>query len=72
MKKILMKKVLMKKVKYRTLTLQRIVEYNAKITAELLSKISSDSWNNKTRITYIIHITYISHITYITHIIHTV
>ena len=43
MKKILMKKVLMKKIKYRTLTLQRVVEYNAKITAELLNKISSDS-----------------------------
>ena len=55
--------------------LQRIVEYNAKITVELLNKISSDSWNNKTRITYVTHIThttYISHITYITHIIHTV
>ena len=38
MKKILMKKVLMKKIKYRTLTLQRVVEYNAKITAELSSE----------------------------------
>ena len=39
MKKTLMKKILMKKV----LMLQRVVEYNAKITAELLNKISSDS-----------------------------
>ena len=43
MKKILMKNVLMKKIKCRTLMLQRIVEYNAKITVELLNKISSDS-----------------------------